>query len=92
MGYMGLGMQSWITRLKPQKFLSKRSKQDGGGMEKMFGIEVKDYYHLKHRDLKRLLEKEGSEEYKKQLLKTLINEKRAVLITNILVYIMYRSF
>ncbi|NQU88646.1 MAG: hypothetical protein HQ541_23120 [Mariniphaga sp.] len=82
---MGLGMQSWITRLKPSKFLSKRSKQDGGGIEKMFGIDAKDYYHYKKRDLKNLLKKEGSNEYKKQLIATLLAEKRKEDLIDILI-------
>ena len=76
MGYMGTGMQSWISRMKPKKFFGGRSKPDGGGGENLSGLDIKNYYHLKPNKLTRLLQKKYSPSYQKKLRKQLKNENR----------------
>lgn len=67
MGYNGMGYQRWIATLKPRKFLAKRSKPDGGGMNNISGRDINDYYHLNPRKLENLLKKKFSLTYRKQL-------------------------
>ena len=80
MGYMGIGMQSWITRMKPKKYFGGRSKPDGGGGENLSGIDMKNYYHYKSNNLERLLQKKYSPNYRKKLRKELKeeNQKQAI--------------
>ncbi len=74
MGYMGIGMQSWISKMKPRKFLDRRSKPDGGGGEKLATRDIEDYYTLEKRSLKNLLKKQYGGKYKRQLHKQLQKE------------------
>ena len=71
MGYMGMGMQSWISKMKPKKFFGGRSKPDGGGGENLTGINVKNYSRTKPIKLTRLLQKKYSPGYRKKLRKQL---------------------
>ena len=76
---MGIGMQSWITRMKPKKYFGGRSKPDGGGGENLSGIDMKNYYHHKSRTsnkLERLLQKKYSPGYQKKLRKELKEENQ----------------
>jgi hypothetical protein len=77
MGYMGFGMQSWISRMKPRKFLDrKRLKPDGGGGEKrIVSRDIEDYYTLKKNSLKNLLKKEYKGAYKNRLRLQLSKER-----------------
>ena len=74
MGYMGMGMQSWISKMKPRKFFGGRSKPDGGGGENLSGIDMKNYYHLKSNKLTKLLQKKYSPNYRNKLRKELKEE------------------
>jgi len=76
MGYNGLGMQRWISTMKPRKFLGKRSKPDGGGGEPSAGPSVSSYYHIKKRDFSRLRSKVYSKAYKQQLNAELDEDKK----------------
>lgn len=67
MGYNGLGMQRWISTMKPRKYLGRRSKPDGGGGAASVGPEVSSYYHFKKRNLSYLKSKRYSEGYKNLL-------------------------
>ena len=80
MGYMGIGMQSWISKMKPKKYFGGRSKPDGGGGENLSGIDMKNYYHYKSNKLTKLLQKEYSPDYRKKLRKELKkeNQKQAI--------------
>ena len=71
MGYMGIGMQGWISKMKPRKYFGGRSKPDGGGGENLSGIDMKNYYHYKTNKLERLLQKKYSPGYQKKLRKEL---------------------
>ncbi len=64
MGYNGMGYQRWIATLKPRKFLSKRSKPDGGGMEHLANRDIEDFFHLEKNNLENLLKKRYSKTYK----------------------------
>ncbi|MDX8338329.1 hypothetical protein SLH46_03975 [Draconibacterium sp. IB214405] len=76
MGYNGLGMQRWISTMKPRKYLGKRSKPDGGGGAPSAGPEVSSYYHIKKRNFSVLKSKTYTESYKKQLRSKLAEDKR----------------
>ena len=76
MGYMGFGMQRWISNMKPRKFLGKRNKPDGGGNENIAGRDIKDYYHLKPNKLTRLLQKTYPTKYRKKLTAQIKKENR----------------
>lgn len=76
MGYMGLGMQRWISNMKPRKFLGKRNKPDGGGGENPSGLDIKSYYHLKPNKLTHLLKKNYSSKYKEKLTFQIQEENR----------------
>ncbi|QGY43299.1 hypothetical protein GM418_06385 [Maribellus comscasis] len=76
MGYNGLGMQRWISTMKPRKFLSKRSKPDGGGMEHLSNQEIEAYFHLKKNKLDKLLKKKYSLQYKEKLKRQISDEHR----------------
>lgn len=76
MGYNGLGMQRWISTMKPRKYLGKRSKPDGGGGSPSAGTEVSSYYHIKKRDFSFLKNKTYSDGYKKELQSKLKADKR----------------
>lgn len=73
---MGLGMQRWISTMKPRKFLGKRSKPDGGGVENPFNHDINDYYHLKSVKLNNLGKKKYPLKYRLRLTKELRTEKR----------------
>ena len=75
MGYMGFGMQSWISKLKPRKFLGRRSKPDGGGGEKIITRDIEDYYTLKNSSLSNLLKKKYKGIYKTRLHRRLLRER-----------------
>ena len=90
MGYMGLGMQNWISRMKPKKYFGGRSKPDGGGGENLSGIDMKKYFQFKSNKLERLLQKKYSPGYQKKLRKELKerNKKQAIyLIISVVVVI-----
>lgn len=76
MGYMGLGMQRWISTMKPRKFLGKRSKPDGGGMDSHFNRDINDFYHLNPVKLDNLAKKKYSGKYRLKLAKQLKAENR----------------
>lgn len=76
MGHNGLGMQRWISTMKPRKYLGKRSKPDGGGGAPPAGPEVSSYYHIKKRNFSILKSKTFSDSYKKQLRSELKEETR----------------
>ena len=76
MGYNGLGMQRWISTMKPRKYLGKRSKPDGGGGSPSAGPEVSSYYNIKKRNFSILKSKTFSDSYKKQLRSELEEETR----------------
>ncbi len=76
MGYMGFGMQRWISNMKPRKFLGKRNKPDGGGNENIAGRDIKDYYQLKPNKLTRLLQKPYSAKYREKLGAQIKEENR----------------
>ena len=75
MGYNGLGMQRWISNMKPRKFLSKRSKPDGGGGDARHTQDIGDYYHINKRDFSRLSQKQYSESDKAKIRAKLLNQK-----------------
>ncbi len=81
MGYNGMGYQRWIATLKPRKFLAKRSKPDGGGMDSLFERDINDYYHLKSNKLENLKNKEFPPEYREQLEKEIKHRKRKQIYT-----------
>ncbi|WP_372651104.1 hypothetical protein [Draconibacterium sp.] len=76
MGYNGLGMQRWISTMKPRKYLGRRSKPDGGGGAASIGPEVNSYYHIKKRDFTFLKNKTYSDSYKKELRSKLKDETK----------------
>lgn len=76
MGYNGLGMQRWISTMKPRKYLGKRSKPDGGGGAPSAGPEVSSYYHINKRNFSFLKSKTYSDSYKKELQSKLEEETR----------------
>jgi len=73
---MGLGMQSWISKMKPRKFLGKRSKADGGGASNNSKFEIEDVYRLPPLKLNWLLQKKYPDNYRKKLNKQIDKEKR----------------
>ncbi len=84
MGYNGIGYQRWIATLKPRKFLGKRSKPDGGGMDNPFGHDINDYYHLKSAKLDNLAKKEYPIKYRLKLQKQFQAEKRKQILNIII--------
>jgi len=76
MGYNGLGMQRWISTMKPRKFLGRRSKPDGGGGEASAGPDINSYYHIKKRDFSWLRSKVYSKAYRQQLNAELEEDKK----------------
>lgn len=76
MGYNGLGMQRWISTMKPRKLFEKRSKPDGGGGTNDAKSTVADYYHLNKNKLENLNSKTYPKEYKHQLSEKIENDKR----------------
>lgn len=76
MGYHGMGMQRWITTMKPKKFLGKKSKTDGGGGGNINNRSATEYYHLENRKLDNLQKKKYPREYKAKLRLQLIRENR----------------
>lgn len=76
MGYCGLGMQRWISTMKPRKYLGGRSKPDGGGTAPSASADVKNFYHIKNRNFSVLKSKIFSAKYKQQLETELETEKR----------------
>lgn len=88
MGYNGMGMQRWITTMKPKKFLKGKSKTDGGGGGTINNGNVAEYYHLDNRKLDNLQQKKYSPEYKSKLRLQLAGENRGrylVLVLSILI-------
>jgi len=77
MGYNGMGMQRWITTMKPKKFLKGKSKTDGGGGGTINNGNVAGYYHLDNRKLDNLQKKKYPLEYKAKLRLQLLRENRA---------------
>ena len=88
MGYSGLGMQRWISTLKPRKFMAKRSKPDGGGVDGVNGPSINDYYHLKPNKLDNLLKKKFSPAYRKKLESEIREENHKQFILILLVYLL----
>ena len=85
MGYCGLGMQRWISTMKPRKFLAKRGKPDGGGGESMQKSYVEQYYTLKKSSTsKRMRKVNFTRTYKLQLLQKMRDENRKQLLITIL--------
>lgn len=82
MGYNGMGYQRWIATLKPRKFLSKRSKPDGGGMDKMFQQDINYYYHFNSNSLQNLKNIKISHKYRKQLDNEIKTERRKTYLFN----------
>lgn len=57
MGYMGFGLQRWITTMKPRKYFGKRDNPYIEHLENITGHNISDYYHLKPGKLEKLLQK-----------------------------------
>lgn len=76
MGYNGLGMQRWIFTMKPRKFLSKRSKPDGGGGQARQSQTAGDYYHIEKRDFSWLKRKKYSENNKRIIKAKLFKQRQ----------------
>ena len=81
---MGFGMQKWLYTMKPRKFMGKRTKSDGGGVEGNYGPNISDYYHLKSNKLENLLKKKFSAVYRKKLESEIKEENRKQIIFNII--------
>ncbi|WP_167609974.1 hypothetical protein [Maribellus sediminis] len=75
MGYNGMGYQRWIATMKPRKFLSKRSKPDGGGGDARHTPDVGDYYHISKRDFSWLRQKKYSQSDKRKLRAKLFQQR-----------------
>lgn len=84
MGYNGMGYQRWIANLKPRKFLSNRSKPDGGGMENIIRQDINDYYHLRPNKLDNLLKKKFSPDYRTKLKSEIKKEHHKQNIFNVI--------
>lgn len=84
MGYSGLGMQRWISTMKPRKFLGKRSKPDGGGGSAPMDINASSFYFLKKRKLNRLAKKKYSEKYKQELNLQLKRDRQKLIISYVI--------
>lgn len=84
MGYSGLGMQRWISTLKPRKFMAKRSKPDGGGIDGDSGPSIGDYYHLKSNKLENLQKIKFTPGYRKKLESEIREENHKQFILNII--------
>lgn len=76
MGYMGFGTQRWISTLKPRKFLGKRSKPDGGGVDAEHRRDLSTYYHLEKNDLKNLGRIKYTPKFRRKLRSQIRNEKK----------------
>ena len=83
MGYCGLGMQRWISTLKPREFLGKRSKPDGGGVTSSFSRNINDFYHFNGYKMSTSRKRVYSSAYKSKLNKELQaeNKKQNILLT-----------
>ena len=100
MGYNGMGYQRWIATMKPRKYLSKRSKPDGGGGEARRSQNIGEFYHIRKRDFSTLGQKEYSESDRKRIRAKMINQKHiqnigfaiGLLIVVILVALIFHYF
>lgn len=100
MGYSGLGMQRWISTLKPREFLGKRSKPDGGGVNNARKSIVNDFYRFNPKRIKTSRKRIYTKAYKTKLNSELKTENRrqtilafigvtviSIIITAVIIYL-----
>jgi len=76
MGYMGFGMQSWISNAKPKPFFGRRNNPGTEHPENISGHDISNLYHLKQNKLENLSQKKPSSQYMQILRKRIRNENR----------------
>ena len=100
MGYSGLGMQRWISSLKPRDFLKKRSNPDSEGASSTRRSNIHDFYHYTSKKMASSHKGVYTKAYKAKLNSELKTENRkenilayvgvtivSILITTILIYL-----
>ena len=70
-----MGMQRWISTMKPRKFLSKRSKPDGGGGDARVTPDIGEYYHINKRDFSWLRQKKYDQNDRRKLRAKLFQQR-----------------
>ena len=76
MGYMGFGLQRWITTLKPRRYFGKRNNPNIEHLENIAGHDILDYYHLKPNKLENLLQKKFLLKDREKLKNDLVQENK----------------
>lgn len=76
MGYMGFGMQSWISNMKPRPFFGRRERPGYEHANDFKGHDTQNLYHLKQNKLENLSQKKPSSQYMQILRKRIRNENR----------------
>jgi len=85
MGYMGFGMQSWITNMKPKPFFGRRDRPGSEHTEKYAGQNIQDFYHLNQNKLENLAQKKPSLKYMKTLRTQIREEKNKQMIRGLII-------
>ncbi len=76
MGYMGFGMQRWITNMKPRPFFGRRERPGSEHVNDFKGHDTQNLYHLNHNKLETLNQKKPTTNYLK-LLREQIKEENS---------------
>lgn len=76
MGYMGFGMQPWISNMKPKPFFGRRNRPGTEHAVDFAGHDIQDLYHLNQNNLDNLSQKKPTKIYLIKLRKQLLAENR----------------
>lgn len=76
MGYMGFGLQRWITTLKPRRYFGKRNNPNTEHLENIAGHDILDYYHYNPNKLENLLQKKFTIKDREKLKNELDQENK----------------
>ena len=92
MGYMGFGMQRWITTYKPKPWMGRRKRPGSEFSAEFADRELEGIYHLEKNSLENLRRKKPTKKYLNALRSNLIRENqrkivRATIIISVIVLI-----
>lgn len=87
MGYMGFGMQSWISNAKPKPFFGRRNDPGTGHPENISGHHISNLYHLKQNKLENLIQKKPTANFLHTLRMQIIEENKRQRVNGLVIVV-----
>ncbi|HPE78220.1 MAG TPA: hypothetical protein PLC80_19150 [Draconibacterium sp.] len=87
MGYMGFGMQPWISNMKPKPFFGRRNRPGTEHADDFAGHDIQDLFHLNQNNLDNLNQKKPTKIYLRNLRKQLLAENRRTRVYGWIIFV-----